>query len=237
MLKRIGNLLKGALGMTVSGVERRNPEMLLEVEKENLRTQIGKFNKGLAAHAGLCERLMARVKTLETQQLDLQARTRAHLNAGNRDIAAQYALQLKNTVQELDDNRRQLAAAEETYSTLIRQRDAAVEAAKRQLDAMKKSIDDLKVKKAMAELTEAASGMITGSGGSGDTLARLREMVEEERSKAAGRIRVARDSMSLTDLDMKEREQKALAEQALTEFENSAPHPPQLNPGEDKPAE
>jgi phage shock protein A len=237
MLKRIGNLLKGALGMTVSGVERRNPEMLLEVEKENLRTQIGKFNKGLAAHAGLCERLMARVKTLETQQLDLQARTRAHLNAGNRDIAAQYALQLKNTVQELDDNRRQLAAAEETYSTLIRQRDAAVEAAKRQLDAMKKSIDDLKVKKAMAELTEAASGMITGSGGSGDTLARLREMVEEERSKAAGRIRVARDSMSLTDLDMKEREQKALAEQALTEFENNAAHPPQLNPGEDKPAE
>ena len=102
---------------------------------------------------------------------------------------------------------------------------------------MKKSIDDLKVKKAMAELTEAASGMITGSGGSGDTLARLREMVEEERSKAAGRIRVARDSMSLTDLDMKEREQKALAEQALTEFENSALQPPQLNPGEDKPAE
>ena len=237
MLKRIGNLLKGALGMTVSEAERRNPEMLLEVEKENLRTQIGKFNKGLAAHAGLCERLMSRVKTLETQQLDLQARTRAHLNAGNRDVAAQYALQLKNTAQELDDNRRQLAAAEETYSTLIRQRDAAVEAAKKQLDAMKKSIDDLKVKKAMAELTEAASGMITGSGGSGDTLARLREMVEEERAKAAGRIRVARDSMSLTDLDMKEREQKALAEQALAEFENNATHPPQLSSGEEKLAE
>ena len=230
MLKRIGNLFKGALGMSVSSVERRNPEMLLDVEKENIRTQIGKFNKGLAAHAGLCERLMSRVKNLENDQQELQARTSAHLRAGNRDLAAQYALRLKNTAHELEENRRQLSAAEETYSTLIRQRDVAVEAARQKIESLKQSIDDLKVKKAMAELTETASGMITGAGASGDTLSRLREMVEDERSKAAGRIRVARDSMSLTDLDIKEREQKAMAEQALEEFEGKAP--PRLGSGD-----
>ena len=41
------------------------PEALLEVEKENLRKQIANYNKGLAAHAGLCEKLMAQVKKLE----------------------------------------------------------------------------------------------------------------------------------------------------------------------------
>lgn len=226
MIKRIGNLFRGLVGSSVSGIERRNPEMLLDVEKENLRTQIGKFNRGLAAHAGLCERLMSRVKTLESDQQELQSRTRAHLQAGNRDMAAQYALRLKDGAKDLEENRRQLSAAEETYSMLIKQRDAVVEAARQKIELLRQSIDELKVKKAMAEMTEMASGMVTGIGGSGDTLSRLREMVDSEKANAAGRIRVARDSMTLTDLDMKEREQKALADQALAEFETGKPQLP-----------
>jgi hypothetical protein len=60
--------------------------------------------------------------------------------------------------------------------------------------------------------------MIAQIGGSGDTLNRLHEMVEEEREKAAGRARVARDSLDTTQIDMKEAEQKALADQALADF-------------------
>ena len=88
-------------------------------------------------------------------------------------------------------------------------------AAKNKIEALRQSIDDLKVKKAMAELTEMASGMVTEIGGSGDTLSRLHEMVETEREKAAGRVRVAKDSINTTDIQMKEAEQKALADQAL----------------------
>ncbi len=62
MFKRLGNLIKGFFGLFVGGLEKRNPEALLEVEKENLRKNIVKFNQGLAAHAGLCERLMVQVK-------------------------------------------------------------------------------------------------------------------------------------------------------------------------------
>ena len=43
-------------------------------------------------------------------------------------------------------------------------------------------------------------------------------MVEEEREKAAGRARVARDSLDTSQVDMKEAEQKALADQALADF-------------------
>lgn len=42
MFRRIGNLFRGFLSLFVSGLERKNPEALLEVEKENLRKQIGK---------------------------------------------------------------------------------------------------------------------------------------------------------------------------------------------------
>ena len=63
-----------------------------------------------------------------------------------------------------------------------------------------------------------AAGMVTDIGGSGDTLNRLEGMVEDERTKAAGRARVARDSMDMSEIQMKESEQGALQEMALADF-------------------
>jgi len=89
MFTRIANLIRGFFGLFISGMERRNPEALLEVEKENLRKQIAKYNDGLSSHAALCERLMTQVKKLETDERDLRARASANLKAGNRDLAGQ----------------------------------------------------------------------------------------------------------------------------------------------------
>lgn len=219
MFRRFRNLLRGFFGLFVSGLERRNPEALLEVEKENLRKQIGNYNEGLAAHAGLCERLMAQVRKLESEERDLRAKTTANLRAGNRDAAGQYALRLQTVQRELGENRVQLQQAEKTYRELMKARDVAIRAAQAKLETLKQSIDDLKVKRATAELTEMAAAMVGQIGGAGDTLNRLEAMVEEERTKAAGRARVARDTLSTTDIIVKEEEQRALADQALSDFE------------------
>jgi phage shock protein A len=218
MFKRLSNLIRGFFGLFISGLERQNPEALLEVEQENLRKQIGQYNQGLASHAGLCERLISQVKQLENEQRDLRAKATANLRAGNRDAAAQYALRLQTVDRELEENRAQLEQAEKTYKDLVKARDVAITAARSKIEALKSGISDLKMKRAMAELTEMASGMITGIGQSGETLDRLTNIVEEERSKAAGRARVARDSMDTSGVQMKEAEQKALADQALADF-------------------
>ena len=218
MFKRISNLFKGFIGLFVSGMERQNPEALLEVEKENSRKQIARYNQGLATHAGMCERLMTQVKNLEQQEKELRAQTGANIKAGNRERAAQLALQLQTVSAQLEENRKQLEGAETTYKDLVKARNITVEEAKNAIAQLKFSLDDLKVKKATAEMNEMASGMITSIGGSGDTLNRLQEMVEEERTKASGRARVAKDSLNTTDFQMKESEQKALADQALADF-------------------
>ena len=218
MYRRIFNLMRGFMGLFISGLEKANPEALLEVEKENLRTQIARYNEGLAAHAGLCERLMTQVKKLEADERELRARTTANLKAGNRDAAGQGALRLQMIQRELEENRRQLGQAEETYKSLVSAREVAVKAARAKIEALRQSLDDLKVKRAMAELTEMASGMVTQIGGAGDTLERLHSMVEEEREKAAGRVRVARDTFDTSGIEMKEAEQSALADQALADF-------------------
>jgi phage shock protein A len=218
MFKRLGNIIRGFFGLFVSGLERRNPEALLEVEKENLRKQIANYNEGLAAHAGLCERLMTQIRRLEQEERELRAKTAANLRAGNRESAGNYALRLQSVQRELTENRTQLQQAETTYKELIKARDVSVKAAQTKIEDLKSSLDDLKIKKATAELTEMASGMITSIGGAGDTLDRLHKMVEEEREKASGRARIARDTLNTADIVVKEEEQKALAEQALADF-------------------
>ena len=218
MFSRLGNLIKGFFSLFISGIEKRNPEALLELEQENLRKQVANFNQGLATHAGLCERIMGQVRKLEAEQKDLRAKTTAHLRAGNKSAAGQYAVRLQSVEAQLEENRKQLEAAEGTYKNLVKARDVAVQTARAKIESLKGAINDMKMNQAMAEIHEMASGMITSIGGSGDTLNRLHEMVEEERTKAAGRARVAKDSVDMTDVNVQEAEMNALADQALADF-------------------
>jgi phage shock protein A len=218
MFKRLGNLVRGFIGLFVRDLEKQNPEALLELERENLRKQIAQYNQGLAAHAGMCERLITQVKRLEAEERDLRAKTAAHLRAGNREYAGQCALRLQTIQRELGENRNQLQQSETTYKELLRARDVAIKNAQEKIESLRFSLDDLKIKKATAELTEMASGMISQIGGAGDTLDRLKNMVEEERTNAAGRARIARDTLDTSGVAIREAEHKALEEQALADF-------------------
>lgn len=218
MLSRISNLIKGFFSIFIGGIEKKNPEALLEVEKENLRKKISEFNKGLANHAALVERLVSRAKKLDSDEDQLKAKTTALLKANQREAAAKSALDFKKAQAEHDEVKTQLEDAELRYNELVNARDVSIEAARNKIQELRRGIDDMKVQKAMADLNEMASGMVGTIGGSGDNLNRLGEIVEEERTKAAGRARVAKDSLDLTDVKMQEAEQDALAEMALADF-------------------
>lgn len=218
MFKRIKNLIKGFFGLFIGGLEKRNPEALLENEKENLRRQISEFNKGLAAHAGLVEKLMSKAKKLDRQEKELRAKTAANLKAGNREAAGKLALQLQTVDREHDDVHAQMEEADTRYKELVKARDVSVKTAKDRIEQLSRDLDEMKSTKAMAELNEMASGMISDIGGSGDTLNRLEEMVEDERTKAAGRARVAKDQIDMSGINETAAEQDALAEMALADF-------------------
>ena len=218
MFFRIANLFRAFLNVFIGSIEKQNPEALLELEKENLRKQIANFNQGLATHAGLAERLMGQVRKLESDQKDLRAKAAANLKAGNRQAAGQYALRLQTVERELDENRKQLESAESTYQNMLKARDVAVQSARAKIESLRGAIADMRMNNAMAEMQEMAAGMISEIGGSGDTLNRLHDMVEDERNKAAGRARVAKDSIDMSEVNLKESEQTALADQALADF-------------------
>ena len=65
----------------------------------------------------------------------------------------------------------------------MKARDVAVQTARAKIESLKGAINDMRMNQAMAEIHEMASGMISSIGGAGDTLNRLHEMVEEERTR------------------------------------------------------
>ncbi|MCX6878836.1 MAG: PspA/IM30 family protein [Verrucomicrobia bacterium] len=218
MFRRLSNIFRGFLGLFISGLEKRNPEALLALEQENLRSQIAQFNQGLTTHAGLCEKLISQVKRQEAEEQDLKAKAAANLRAGNQRLAGEIALELQRIRKDLADNRSQLSDAEKTYKDLVMSRDTAIKVARDKIESLRKGLDSMKMNKALAEMNEMASGMLTQIGGSGDTLDRLHQMVEEENTKAAGRARVARDSLDTTRFKEKASEREALEDIALADL-------------------
>jgi phage shock protein A len=218
MWQRIRTLFRGFLSLFVTGLEKANPKALIEAEKENLRAQIARYNTSLAQHAGFCERLLRQIKSLEAQEKELAAKAAAHLRAGNRDSAGQYALQLQTVKAQLEENRGQLGEAEKTYQNLIQARDVTVREAKAKIQKLERLLTETEMFEAQAELQEMAAGMISSIGGAGDTLDRVEGYLNERRDQAAGRARVAGSTLDMTDVKLKDGEQKALADQALAEF-------------------
>lgn len=218
-MNRLLNLIKGFFSLFIKGLEKNNPEALIELEKENLRKQIANFNDGLATHAGLVEKLSSDVKRLDAEEKDLTAKVKSLIQAGKRDLAAQLAVRLQAVDKEHDAVAAQLIDSETQYKSLTKARDVAVKAAKDKMEALTRDINDLKVKKAAASLTEMANGMVSSIGSSADSMNRLSTLVEEEKNKAAGRLRVAKDSVDLAGIVELEGQQNTEAEIALAQFE------------------
>jgi len=221
MFKRIATLFKGFLSLFISGIEKQNPKALIEAEKENLRKQIGRFNESLATQAGFIERLMGQIRELEKKEKELTVKISAYIKVGNRAVAGQMALELQTVKSQLEENRKQVEMAEETYKKMLKSRDVSVQEAKAKIEKLKRMITETEMLEAQAELQEMATGMITSMGGAGDTLNRVEEYLQERRDKAAGRARVAASSIDMKDVELKQAEQETMAEMALAEFETA----------------
>lgn len=219
MFKRLMNMIRGFFSLFISGLEKDNPEALIEAEKENLRNQIGKFNENLANAAAFVERLKRTTKQDQIKEKELSAKIKANVSVGNNQVAGQLALQYQDLKARLNDNLQQLEMAEANYKKLESTRDASVREAEKKLMKLQNKLSEAQMYEAQAELQEMASGMITSIGAGGDNLDRVSAMIEERRDKAAGRARVAGGNILEDNSGLvKQAEMDALGNAALAEF-------------------
>ena len=219
LTKRIANLWCAVVGQSVSELETQHAEALLDLEREELHKKLQQYNRGLAGHAALCERLRFEVARLEREQKQAEPKLQARLNAGDRAGAGRHALRLQQVAEELQSCRQQLSEAEAMYRELTRSREIALRAARDKLEGLRSSISAMRTQQAMAELNELAAGMHGSLGLSDADVERLRQRVDDKRHLAAGRARVARDTIDMSEIDAAQANQEALAEAALQQYE------------------
>lgn len=216
---RLRHLFGAIAGQAVTELEAAHPEAVLDAERTRLRLQVARYNRGLAAHAAIGERLRGRARRLEEEGRALGERIERRLAAGDRERAAEAALRLEQVRAELAQGAEALARSETTYQELSQARNAAVDVARGRIEAMKRSLGEVQAQRALAELCELAADLHGSIGVSEGTLERVHERLEEEREMALGRARVAREVVDAQRDPSKEEDRTSAAEEALRCFE------------------
>ena len=232
MFERLAKLIKGFIGLFVSGLEKANPRALLEAEINSLHEAVANYNTNLAKQAGLVERLRGQIQRQEKDLTMLTAKAKAMYAAKQFDEAGRLALQVKTIQGELAENQGQLKQADDLYVSLTKQRDVYVRDAQKRIETIKQKLTKAEIAEAQAQLAEIASATAFDLAGSGATLQRLEEGLDERVAVASGKARVAADQAKAGGWTMKAEEEKALEQAALAEFAVAMglPAPPGVEP-------
>ncbi|MFN8609024.1 MAG: PspA/IM30 family protein [Vulcanimicrobiota bacterium] len=218
MFSRLGKLIKGFFSLFISNLETANPKVLLEAEIASFQEAVGAYNKSLAQQAALVQKLQNQSAKQKSEFEKIKARMTALVKAGQTEEAGRLALQAKNLSQSLAESEAQLASTDAMYKNMVKQRDVYVRDAQRRIDTIKQKLSQAEIAESQAKLAEVASATSFNLAGSGATLERLEEKLDDRVAQAQGKARVAADSMASGDWNIKAEEEAAMEQAALLEM-------------------
>jgi phage shock protein A len=190
--------------------------MQLEVDQATERLKEGR--KGLEIYRGLVETVARQVTNNKANASQLEAQIKAHLKAGNRDVAGQLAVQLQKTQTELAQNEQQLQLHETAYQNNL----LKIQKANKDLIKVREKIQkyhaELKMSAAEAEIAQIAESFdmnITTDFG------QIEDVIQRKIDTNRGKARVAADlsSRGIETIKSEEAAEKAMAEDLLSKFE------------------
>ncbi len=215
---RLGRLWRGFWGLFVGDLEERNPEALMETSRQDFRDKMAQYNQALARMAGLAERLKNQIKSKTTKATELEKRILANHKAGNMELAGTLARELGELKSDLKISADELKDTEEGYQSNLRQAKVTQKEFEDKIQRLQKQISQVKIKEAQAEAAAALSNVAFEVGDIGDTMKRVEEILEKRYEESAGKARLAKDMMDVGQIEVKEKERKALEQDALAEF-------------------
>lgn len=218
MFSRLGKLIKGFFSMFISNLETANPKALLEAEIASFQEAVGTYNKSLAQQAALVEKMRNQSAKQKTEFEKLKGKIAILIKSGNQEEAGRLALQAKNLSQALAENEAQFAQTDEMYKNMTKQRDVYIRDAQRRIDTIKQKLSQAEIAESQAKLAEIATATSFNMAGSGASLERLEEKLDDRVAQAQGKARVASDSIAGGSWNAKAEEEAALEAAALHEF-------------------
>lgn len=218
IFSRIGRLINGFLSLFVSGLERRNPEALMEAARQEFRDRMAHYNQALARMAGIAERLKSQIKSKTDKAQDLQRRIMANYRAGNQELAGSLARELQEMQSDMSTDTAELKETEEGYQANLRQAKIAQQEFEDKINRLDRQLSQVKVKEAQAEASAALNNVAFKVGDMGDTMKTVEDVLQKRYEVSAGKARLAKDMVDIQQINEKEGERKALEKNALADF-------------------
>ena len=195
-----------------------DPIAQLQYEYDKAVDQMKEGREGLEQYRALVERVTRQVNGDREHVAQLEARIKAYLQAGERETASRFALELQKAKKELAENESQLKLHETAYNNNV----TKIKHATKKLSELKNKIAkydaDLKLSRAEAELAKLAQSFnfdITTDFG------QIEDVIQDKIGLNRAKVRVAADlsGEGLEDIKREEAVEKTLADNALREFE------------------
>lgn len=195
-----------------------DPIAQMQYEYDLAVDQLKEGRQGLEQYRALVERVGRQAANNQAQVANLEAKIKAYLQAGDRESAARYAIELQKAIKDRDENQKQLQLHEEAYNNNV----SKVKHASSKLAQIREKIAkydaELKMSRAEAELAKLSQDFnfdVTTDFG------QIEQVIQEKISLNRAKVRVAADlsSEGIVDIEREQAMEKALGEQALRDFE------------------
>lgn len=197
-----------------------DPIAQMQYEYDLAVNQLKEGREGLEQYRALVERVTRQVANDKAHISSLEAKIKAYLQAGDRETAARFALELQKAKQDFAENEGQLKLHEEAYGNNL----TKIKHATGKLASIREKIAkydaELKMSRAEAEVAKLASTFnfdITTDFG------QIEQVIQDKISLNRAKVRVAADlsGEGLTDIKREQAMEKVQADQALRDFEVS----------------
>jgi phage shock protein A len=195
-----------------------DPIAQMQYEYDTSVEQLKDGRQGLETYRALVERVNRQVASGRDHVQKLEAQTKAYLKAGQRDAAAKFALELQKAKKDLAANEQQLALHEEAYGNSLKKIQHATKKLGEVRDKIQKYDAELKMSSAEAEVAALAQSFnldVTTDFG------QIEQVIQGKIDKNRAKTRVAADlsQEGIESIQAEEKMEKAMAEDALTQFE------------------
>jgi phage shock protein A len=215
---KIWRSIKAQFNKLANAIRGVDPIAEMQYEYDRSVEELRTGREGLAQYRALVERVLRQVEGQRKHVAMLEAKVKTYLNAGDRESAGRFALELRRAKEDLAENDKQLALHEKSYqNNLIK-----IQHAVRNLDEVRHKISkydaELKMSRAESEMAQLATqfnfNIMTDFG-------QAEQIIQEQIDRNRARVRVAADMSGegLEDIQHELAIESTMAEDALREFE------------------
>ena len=195
-----------------------DPIAQMQYEYDTAVAQMQDGRKGLEQYRALVERVSLQVVNAQKHALNLEAKVKAYLQAGDRETAAKFALEMQKAKSELEENQAQLKLHEESYGNSLEKIKHATSKLAKIREKIQKYDAELKMSKAESEIAQLAQTFnfdVTTDFG------QIEQVIQDKIGLNRAKVRVASDlsQEGVVDIKREQAVEKVLADQALRQFE------------------